>query len=465
MNLANCQIFTPYNTVKFMLDQIGYTENIYGKKIIDNSCGSGNFLIEIVRRFINDGLKQNKSNSQIKKALAICVKGCEYDEKYVIECKDNLSKIAGEFNLSNVEWNVVKEDGLYIDEDGAYDYVVGNPPYISYFDLDVEIRQKTKEDFVSCVIGKYDYSYAFIEKGLRLLNKEGKMVYITPSNMFKATFGEKLRQIIRSKLIQITDCSELKPFDKVLTSPAITIYQNNLAADVVIYQELHINGAITERVIDKNLLDGKWDFTGYHSAGRRRFGDRFKASNSIATLLNNAFIYEVKKDGTMEIDIETSIFREAKSPRSERYGVVQKIIFPYTYDNGELQKYTENEFHQLYPKAYQFLLTRKEDLLKRDSDNSAQWFEYGRSQALMHLDCDKLLISSIITKEVVVYKLDRETIPYSGIYIISKDATPIDSAILILKSKNFYRYLLSKGIKINGQSIRISSKDIEEYMY
>ena len=69
MELKNCQIFTPTETVKMMLDLIGYQSNVFGKTIIDNSCGYGNFLVEIARRFITDAISNSISKRRIKNAL------------------------------------------------------------------------------------------------------------------------------------------------------------------------------------------------------------------------------------------------------------------------------------------------------------------------------------------------------------------------------------------------------------
>lgn len=49
-----CQIFTPNDIVKSMLDHIGYSDHLYGKTILENSCGNGHFLKEIVIRYIKD---------------------------------------------------------------------------------------------------------------------------------------------------------------------------------------------------------------------------------------------------------------------------------------------------------------------------------------------------------------------------------------------------------------------------
>ena len=51
-NKEKCQKFTPTNMVKTMLDLIGYSTNLMGKKVLENSFGNGNILIEIVRSVV-----------------------------------------------------------------------------------------------------------------------------------------------------------------------------------------------------------------------------------------------------------------------------------------------------------------------------------------------------------------------------------------------------------------------------
>ena len=52
--MKKCQVFTPENYVDLLLDYIGYNSNLYGKKILENSCGDGNILSKIVQRYISD---------------------------------------------------------------------------------------------------------------------------------------------------------------------------------------------------------------------------------------------------------------------------------------------------------------------------------------------------------------------------------------------------------------------------
>ncbi len=104
----------------------------------------------------------------------------------------------------------------------------------------------------------------------------------------------------------------------------------------------------------------------------------------------------------------------------------------------------------------------------RKSDKSALWFEYGRSQALVGINKRKLLMSTVISSRVEVYDLSAESIPYAGMYIIpitDNDEMNLQRAREILESDEFYQYVQNIGIHINGNSVRITSKDIENYRF
>ena len=148
MNLSKCQVFTPIHIVKYMLEKIDYTSNVFGKKIVDNSCGTGNILVEVVDRFIADAKKSRKHKETIKKGLESCIFGYDVDPKMVEICIENLNNVASNYGFKNIKWNIFNQDGLYIEN--TFDYVIGNPPYVSYLDLDEDIRIKTKE-----IMGKW----------------------------------------------------------------------------------------------------------------------------------------------------------------------------------------------------------------------------------------------------------------------------------------------------------------------
>ena len=163
----------------------------------------------------------------------------------------------------------------------------------------------------------------------------------------------------------------------------------------------------------------------------------------------------------MDLELECEILRPAATPRRLSKDIIEKIIFPYKYENDELIRYSKEEFEMSFPKVTSYLREQKKILDKRKSDG--EWFEYGRSQGLKFMNQEKLMISSVITEKVNVYKLDSQTIPYSGFYIIPIAEETLDFAKEILESKEFYSYLETRAINASGKSIRISVNDVKNY--
>ncbi len=475
-----CQIFTPKENVVQLLNWVGYKKNLYGKKIIENSCGDGQILIEIVHRYIKDCIRNDLTLNQIKIGLENDIYGAEIDSVHYQKCIDNLNDIAQIYNITNVTWNVIQKDILQETLNIKFDYVVGNPPYIKYKLLDEDTRKFVRENFEVCSIGKFDYCYAFIEHGIKNLKENGKMAYLIPNSIFKNVFAQQLRDYIKVNLTDIYDYTTKKLFTKknlenidkdILTSSAVIIIDKSKKTRSINYHDIVNN---QETKIMKKDLNDKWIFNKNNNEEEQnrvvKFGDYFKASNTIATLYNKAFVinnYIQNGDYIITEDnyrIEKAILRKAVSPRSLNSKTEEKIIFPYYFENEELKKYTEEEIKKNFPYAYKYLKVHKEKLLERKSDISAKWYEYGRSQAISQSNKKKLLLSTVITKEVKVYALSSETIPYSGIYITS-DEDNLNRAKEVLESEEFLKYVKDIGINASGESIRITSKDINNYRF
>lgn len=127
-----CQVFTPENYVRELLDSVGYTEHLYGKSILENSCGDGNVLVAVVQRYIDDGMKNRLSRAQIKNGLARDIYGVEIDPEQFQKCVKNLNGVLQKNNIDNIEWNIYNTDYLKWKENKKFQFVVGNPPYITY---------------------------------------------------------------------------------------------------------------------------------------------------------------------------------------------------------------------------------------------------------------------------------------------------------------------------------------------
>ena len=391
-----CQIFTPKTNVKELLDWVGYSENLYGKKIIEPSCGQGNILVDVVERYILDSLKNNYSKNEIKNGLSQDIYGIEYDKKHYDKCINNINNVIKKYGIDNVDWNIYCEDSLKLDLNIKFDYVVGNPPYISYKMLDEETRNYVRKNFDTCSQGKFDYCYPFIEKGVKFLKKGGKIAFLVPGSIFKNVFSSNLRNFLKQDIIDIYDYATRKLFDeyatgekkKILTSSIVFVLRKGSNSSVLNYHNLDSN---KKNEINKSNLGTKWIFN-ETCLGEKRFCDYFKVSNSIATLYNKAYVIK-ENDILFQNKFEKAIIKDAVSPKSIELKNNEKIIFPYLYDsNGNLIKINKEEFSQNFPCVKRHLKKFAKNLENRKSDKNIQWFEYGRSQALNDMNKPKLLL-------------------------------------------------------------------------
>lgn len=467
--IEKCQVFTPEQNVKELLDAVGYIKDLYGKKVIENACGDGNILKEIVRRYIEDALCNKKSTEEIKQGLERDVYGAEIDKVHYARCLSNLDEISASFGIIDVNWNILNIDFLKQNFKNTFDYVIGNPPYINYRDLNDETRAYLKGHFSSCKHGKFDYCYAFIEASLLCLNSSGKLAYLIPNSIFKNVFAQELRDIVLPSVIKVINYSTKKIFEQALTSSAILVCDKSVISKNMRYHDI---ASGTKFTISKANLDRKWIFADYKLASKtkRRFGDFFSASISIATLLNKAYVLKkFREEGDYIIvdnfKIERDLIREGVSPRSLNYKKTELILFPYRYNENILVRYKCGEFEENFPEATKYLKSYKQELSERKSDKSIEWFEYGRTQALAHLNQPKLLLSIVVTNEVKVYELSKDCIPYSGIYVVPKKDLSLAKAKEILESESFYKYVQEIGINASGTSMRITATDVNNYEF
>lgn len=284
----------------------------------------------------------------------------------------------------------------------------------------------------------------------------------------KNRYSQALREYLIPYLTEIEDYKFLRIFGNYQISSAIIFCENQCQQDDFKYTDQEIGDIIR---VKKRELTGKWTFcSSEESKKKTRLGDCFKVSAPVATLLNDAFVIQDFSENEAWIEtngyrLERLGLRPAASPKSRQYDKNNYIIFPYYYMSGRLCRYTEEEFHDKFPEIERYLQTYRDKLDLRQKDKACKWFEYGRSQALAHINQEKLMLSTLITDTVKYYQLDEETVPYSGMYLVPKTGYTIEQAKDILESDAFYQYIQSIGIHANGKTYRISPSDVENYTF
>lgn len=470
--MNKCQKFTPTSYVETLLDNVGYNgKKILKKTFLENSCGEGNILVVAVERYIIAALAEKLPPKEISKDLHDYFIAFEIDKEIVDKCISKLNDLITNYDLPPVNWNIVLKDYLRTKVEQPINYIVGNPPYIMYQELDDENREYLKNNFDSCEKGKFDYCYAFIEKSIKDLIEGGEMSYLIPNSIFKNSFGLNLREIMKEYLYSIIDFPHTPIFSDAMTTSAIIRISKNEKKDYIEYTNTDQSEQIK---IMRDYLLGKWIFTIDYQAAvieqqeeHRRFGDYYLVSNSVATLANKVFVLsDFKKNGSYfvheDFKIELSVIKKAASPRGLSRNIKEFIIFPYKINrNVGFSKYSNQQFLEAFPETTRYLKENEKILSNRKADG--KWFEYGRSQALNKIGKKKLMMSSIITEKINVYELGKSVIPYSGFFITSPNGFSLEVAKKILESKQFYEYILKRAINANGRSVRCSVKDIMNF--
>jgi len=454
------RIYTPSFIVENILDLANYKDKILEKNVVDNSCGDGAFLIEIVRRYCKAFLKNNSNINELKKHLERYIHGIEVEKDETEKCIENLNNEVKKFSISGVNWDVICADTLDVKKfDGKMDFVVGNPPYVRVHNLAKSYDKVKKFSFNQN--GMTDLYIVFFEIGFKMLSKSGKMCLITPSSCLKSKAGECLRKFIleEKNLEAIIDLGHFQPFEAT-TYTMITLFKNgrkNNSIEYYIYDEknkkpgekelldysdIFINGKIY--ISKKQNLSLLHELEDYNSIVL----NKIEVKNGFATLADNVFIGDLKFKNLV-IDV-------LKASTHKWY----KCIFPYD-NNGRSLRISDLE---KYKDVYNYLVSNRSFLEQRSLDGKGGWYLFGRSQAIRDVFKNKIAINSIVKNKG---SIKIEFVPagsgvYSGLYILSdysleeiKDALVNDKFIEYLKLLKNYK---------SGGYYTFSSSDLQKFL-
>ena len=404
---TNGAFFTQQYIVDYIIQNVAPNED---SKVIDPSCGSGAFLLGIIRYYLNT----------YKKTICDIIKDNLYGAD-ILEYNTRRSKLLiilfalmnGEI-IDEGDIHIYTADSLRCDWPHKFDAVVGNPPYVKFQDLDDVTRTFLLESYQTTKLGTYNLYFAFFELGLALLNDSGRLGYITPNNYFTSLSGEPLRQFFQNNksIYQIVDFDATKVFE-VQTYTAIT-FLNKKDNNEIMYDRID-RGEIPVNFLEDITLTGnkysdlsskKWrllcgnernNIKVIENSGQT-LGDLMNICVGIATLKDDVyfidpidedknFYYIKKKTGSFKIEkvitkplVKISDMKNTSDIEANK----RRIIFPYKTVKGKATPIEEEELKADYPGCYEYLLSVKDILEGRGKGKHTYtpFYMYGRTQGL-----------------------------------------------------------------------------------
>jgi hypothetical protein len=135
---------------------------------------------------------------------------------------------------------------------GGFDVVIGNPPYVRIHEIPTNEKNYYENMYVSAS-SQFDLYQLFYEKGLKLINKAGRLGFITSNKFCITRYGKVLREFIfnNNSVVSITDVSHLNIFKDASTYPYIFVINKTKKPDNKVNISLINN--VTDNIIEKTI--------------------------------------------------------------------------------------------------------------------------------------------------------------------------------------------------------------------
>jgi len=359
----NGAVYTPKYIRDYILERVVAIQRkpLQNCLAIDIACGCGAFLFSLA-----DYLHSHCELSYREAVQRLY--GVDISELSVNRCKILLSLAALLNNemLVDEDFHISQGNSLEFDfttmprvvENGGFDIVVGNPPYVRAKHIDDESKVLlSRWQVARC--GNADLYLPFFEIACGILREDGVLGYITLNSFFKSVNARLLRSYFRSSntALEIVDFGDQLIFGKTLAYTCIVLI-DKLGEAGINYTKGQINvNRFSEKPTHFNLIpyseldDHKgWNLNNaeilqnirkIESVGRP-LGELYQIKNGIATLANDIYIFRpVREDetffylqaGDMEFPIEREICRDIIKPNilhteEEIPDIIEKVIFP-----------------------------------------------------------------------------------------------------------------------------------------
>ena len=329
-------------------------------------------------------------------------------------------------------------------ERGGFDCVVGNPPYVKlqnfrkyHPDMAAHLARAPEHggEYRSTQTGNFDIYLAFIEKGLQLLNEDGRLGYIAPSVWSMNEYGAGLRSVIEDErhLWGWIDFGSYQIFEEATTYTALQFYSRRPndrvavvkapdgvvaespweAEDITLsYDRLSFNDRwLLATGVERDLID-KLTRTG------RRLDDRSLTRNIFVGIQTSADrIYHLKRLGPNRyeekppkgerrgriIAIEDTIMKPLVSGvQAKRYLDPQTnthLLFPYTAQDRYMELIPAAIMQTEYPLAWRYLMGHEVDLRARENhkmNTDDGWWAYNYPKNLDKQEFSKLLVAQTV---------------------------------------------------------------------
>ncbi|MGN8488101.1 Eco57I restriction-modification methylase domain-containing protein [Helicobacter pylori] len=464
---------------------------LYGKSILEEANDNGLELeaLALEKKMAHEGLFHDYTPYP-KLDKTDKVVGLEHFNRYVLTSYKDLQD-ENERYANALEWRfefpeVLDDEGNFL----GFDCIIGNPPYIRQEHIkDLKpLLQKQYQDFYNSSSDIYTYFFAL---AFNLLKEKGFSAFITSNKYARAKYGAKLRELLLKKttLVSYMELNALKVFesaavdtsimnfikqtppkesgfkyyeptlndkDDLKSTPSLLMKQNALSTESFIFANATLLD-LRDKIESVGTPLKDWDIQIYRG---------------ILTGANEAFIIPTeKRDAILNAcktqeerkRTETLIKPILRGKDIKRYSYEWAgewlIFIPWHFPNTGSPKdmeQNEKDFSIHYPIIYAHLLSHKDELLKRNKDETGkryEWYCLQRWAASYYQDFEKekIVYPCIMAKEPCFVYEEKGFYAPAPANIITGDKIEIKYLTALLNSKCIYfamrKFYMGGGIE------------------
>ncbi len=339
--------------------------------------------------------------------------------------RDKDLPLLGDYEMRKVNAFDWKKAFPKIFQMGGFSTVIGNPPYVRIQEMKKSAPDQVeyyKTEYQAAAEGNYDLYTLFLEKGLSLLNPQGRLGMICPNKFFTAQYGRPIREILASgkHLSHVVNFGHNQVFDNATTYTSLLFLEKKSSEEMRYVKVSDLEGWKAEQdltlktrtekrkstkkatampegpisetgmIACESITAAEWNFTVGKGAALFeklskmpvKLGDVANIFVGLQTSADNVFILDYISETTHSIRLYSKILQEERvfekalfhpiisgtdvgrySPLPSR----QYILFPYYTQGERVELISFKEIEEKYPRTAAYFQENRKKLSGREN--------------------------------------------------------------------------------------------------
>ena len=353
-------------------------------------------------------------------------------------------------NRPRLHWPIEFPE-VFVDErgeprdDGGFDAVIGNPPYIRVQELGRDLADYCRARFATAR-GSFDAYVVFLERGLGLLSPHGRLGFIVPNKLFKLDYGERLRGALSAGALvdEVLDFGASQVFTEATNYTCLLVldrggveelsYRRIQGTRDELLAELAAPSTVpAQRFPTRTLGGAPWVLVPPEEAAVIRTSsegsERLDAVTrqifqGLITSADDVYVLEDRGERSglrvvysrasdRELEIEPDLLHPLASGEDTGHyafrALVDSLLFPYAREADAMRLLSRDELTHV-PRTWGYLEQHEGRLRARENGrmDHDRWYAFGRTQSLGLHDSPKLGVAATVKRLEVSADLEGD---------------------------------------------------------